>query len=103
MSEQREQSKILKWLQKEGFYVFKTVVCNRSGIPDIVGCCPSGRFFAIEVKFGKNKASKLQDWNVRQINAVGGLAFIAYSLDEVKHQLGRYAKSYSGHTEPPTT
>lgn len=98
MSEQREQTKILKWLQKEGFYVFKTVVCNRNGIPDIVGCCPTGRFFAIEVKFGSNKASKLQSWNVKQINAIGGIAFIAYSLDEVKQKLSHCGSSHTGST-----
>ena len=86
--EQKVQKKILDWLKAEGHYVFKTIVCNRNGIPDIIGCTRSGRFFAIEVKFGRNKASKLQEWNIEQIKQRSGIAFVAYSLDEVKAILG---------------
>lgn len=87
MSEQKVQAKILKWLKDNGYYVFKTIVCNRNGIPDIVGCTPWGQFFAIEVKFGRNKASKLQDWNILEIQKRGGIAMVAYSLEEVKKNL----------------
>lgn len=89
MSEQKVQAKILKWLKSNNYYVFKTVVCNRNGIPDIIGCTPEGRFFAIEVKFGANKASKLQEWNIQEIKQRGGIAFVAYSLDEVKLNIGK--------------
>ena len=87
MSEQKVQTKILKWLKKEGYYVFKTIKCNRAGIPDIVGCTPWGQFFAIEVKYGSNKASQLQDWNIQQIKAAGGIAFVAYDLTTVIKEL----------------
>lgn len=87
MSEQKLQTKILKWLKAEGHYVFKTVVCNRSGIPDIVGCTHWGRFFAIEVKWAANKPSKLQEWNILEIKKRGGIAIVAYDLDTVKSAL----------------
>jgi len=87
MSEQKVQAKILKWLKDEGHYVFKTIVCNRSGIPDIVGCTHWGRFFAIEVKYGANKPTKLQEWNVLEIRKRGGIALVAYDLDSVKTAL----------------
>lgn len=87
MSEQKLQTKILKWLKAEGHYVFKTVVCNRNGVPDIVGCTHSGHFFAIEVKYGSNKPSKLQEWNIQEIKKRGGIALIAYDLDTVKAAL----------------
>ena len=87
MSEQKTQTKILSWLKSNGYYVFKTIRCNRAGIPDIVGCTPQGQFFAIEVKHGSNKASQLQAWNIEQIQAVGGIAFVAYDLDTVKRLL----------------
>ena len=87
MSEQKLQAKIIKWLQSQGHYVFKTIVCNRNGIPDIIGCTTSGRFFAIEVKYGANKASKLQDWNIKEIKQRGGIALVAYSLEEVKQSI----------------
>jgi len=87
MSEQKVQAKILKWLKDEGHYVFKTIVCNRSGIPDIIGCTHWGRFFAIEVKYGANKPTKLQEWNVMEIKKRGGIAVVAYDLDSVKTAL----------------
>ena len=83
MSEQKLQTKILSWLKDNGFWCVKTIVCNRNGVPDIIGCTPTGRMFAIEVKFGANKASKLQDWNISEINKVGGIAFLAYDLETV--------------------
>ncbi len=83
MSEQKLQSKILKWLKANGCWVFKTVVCNRSGIPDIIGCTPKGRMFGIEVKFGSNKASELQSYNLREIAKRGGIAVLAYDLETV--------------------
>jgi len=87
MSESKVQAKILKWLKANDFWVFKTIVCNRNGIPDVIGCTPKGRFFAIEVKFGSKKASKLQAWNISEVNKLGGIAFIAYDLDTVIHYL----------------
>jgi len=87
MSESKLQSKILAWLKKEGFYVFKTILCNRNGIPDIIGCTPEGRFFAIEVKYGNGKATPLQLWNLEQIESKGGIAILAYDLESVKSRL----------------
>ena len=84
MSEQKIQKKILDYLKAEGYYSVKTVVSNRKGVPDILACSPCGRFIAIEVKFGSNKASKLQEWNISEINKRNGIAIVAYTLDEVK-------------------
>jgi len=83
MSEAKLQRKILEWLKREGHYAFKTITCNRAGIPDIIGCTKTGQFFAIEVKFGKNKPSKLQEWNIQEIKKRGGIAIVAWSLADV--------------------
>ena len=87
--EQKLQTKIMKWLKDNGYYAVKIVVASKNGVPDIIGCTPSGGFFAIEVKFGANKASKLQEWNVKEINKRLGIAFVAYSLDDVKRVFER--------------
>lgn len=89
MSEQKVQAKIIKWLEAEGFYVIKTIVSNKKGVPDVIACSPCGRFVAVEVKFGKNKASKLQDYNIELINKRGGLALVAWSLEEVQDSIQR--------------
>jgi len=53
------------------------------GVSDILGILPGGKFLAIEVKMGHNTASPEQKDFIENINQKGGLAFIAYSLDEV--------------------
>ncbi len=83
MSEQKIQKKILDWLKANGFWVFKTVVCNRKGIMDIVACSPRGNFVGIEVKFGPGKPTKLQSWNIGQVQERGGIAFVAWDLETV--------------------
>ena len=93
MSEQKLQSKILDWLKANGYWVFKTISCNRSGIMDIIGCTPKGQFLGIEVKFGSNKASKLQSWNILEVQRRGGIAFVAWSLEEVKEALKNASKA----------
>lgn len=90
MSEQKLQTKILKWLKDNGFWVIKTIVTNRNGVPDIIACAPNGTFVAIEVKYGTNKPSKLQEWNINLITHNNGIAFVAYNLETVKDRLNEY-------------
>ena len=87
MSEQKVQSKILNWLKDNGFWTVKIITCNRIGVMDIIACSPKGRFIGVEVKWGTNKTSKLQDWNIAEVQKRGGLAFVAYDLDTVKLKL----------------
>lgn len=87
MSESKLQAKVLKWLKANNFWVFKTIVCNRNGIPDIVGSTPKGNFFAIELKWGAGKPSPLQTWNIAEIKKRGGIALVAWSLEEVQQAL----------------
>lgn len=54
------------------------------GVSDIIGCIPkTGRFLAIEVKQPGGKATAEQQQFIEMINAAGGLAFVAHSVDEV--------------------
>lgn len=83
MSESALQSKILDWLKKNEFYSVKTIVSNKKGVPDILACSPKGRFVGIEVKYGANKPSKLQEYNIMMIEKCGGIAFAAWDLETV--------------------
>ena len=86
-SEQQIQSKIIKWLEKEGYYVVKTITCNRAGVPDILACSPTGRFVGVEVKTPTGVISKLQEVHIRRIQDAGGLATVARSLKDVQDLL----------------
>lgn len=58
-----------------------------AGIPDIVGL-HSGRFVGIEVKVPGGKATKLQELTLARIEAAGGIAGIATSVDEALALIG---------------
>jgi pantoate kinase len=53
---------------------------GNSGVPDFL-CCVRGRFLAIEAKAGKGKTTALQDKNIKQIIASGGLAIVVNEVN----------------------
>ena len=57
------------------------------GISDIIGIY-RGRFLAIEVKRPGNKLSDKQAQFLRSVSASGGIAMVAYSVDDVINDLG---------------
>jgi len=86
MSEQKLQAKILKYMTAKGAYTVKVITASKAGVPDIV-MCYEGRFYGIEVKIGNNKPSGLQIANLKKIEECGGIAILAYSLNDVKENL----------------
>jgi len=67
---------------RQAFYRFVGI----DGISDIIGCLGGkygGRYLAIEVKVGKNKLSEKQQEFLNKIKRCGGIAIVAYSLDDV--------------------
>ncbi len=83
MSEAKLQAKILKWLELNNYLAYKVVTANRSGFPDIVACGPDGKFVVIEVKWGTNTASALQQYVLDEVRKRKGVAILAYSLQDV--------------------
>ena len=84
MKESQLQKKILRYLsQLEGCECFKIISANKAGVADIV-CCYRGKFVAIEVKVGSNKPTALQERFLERIKEAGGVAIVAYDLDDVK-------------------
>jgi len=81
MTEKALQSKILKHLKATGAYIVKTVVSNRNGVPDIIGCY-QGQYFAVEVKAPGNKATALQCYNLEKIKEAGGQTIVTSSFNE---------------------
>ena len=75
--EAKVKKKVAEALKKLGVYYFYPVTggYGRSGVPDIVGCY-NGKCFGIECKAGKGKTTPLQDMNINQIRAAGGIAAV---------------------------
>ena len=89
MLEKDIQRQILKWLNSQNnIYAVKIAqgAYSQAGISDILACV-AGRFVAIEVKRKGGKVTALQRAFINKINSVGGYAFVAYSLDEVKQKI----------------
>lgn len=53
------------------------------GSGDILGLTKAGRFFSVEVKAPGKKPSENQENFIAKVNASGGLAFVAYDVDDV--------------------
>ncbi len=88
MSEAKLQSRILKLLAKNNYWVFKTIICNKNGIMDIICCSPIGEFIGIEVKYGGGRPTALQKHHISEVKKRNGIAFVAYDLDTVIKELG---------------
>lgn len=85
---------ICQWLENQGFVFWvnsaphvrgrkATSRYSSVGVADICGILPGGRFFAIEVKAGKNPPSKAQLDFLERVRQSGGSALVAYSLADV--------------------
>ena len=71
MTEQQIQSKRIKQLEAEGYYVLKLVKTNKNGIPDIVAIPPNVPVIFSEVKTPKGVLSKLQEYRLKELEKYG--------------------------------
>lgn len=89
--EKKVKMKVVEILKEFGVYYFyaSTGGYGASGVPDII-CCYKGRFIGIECKAGKGKPTALQEKNIAQIIAQGGLAIVVNenNIEEVRILLG---------------
>ena len=70
MSEATYQSKLIKKLEADGYYVLKLIKTNKNGIPDLVAMKPDDVKF-IEVKGAKTPVSKLQEYRIKELKKLG--------------------------------
>jgi hypothetical protein len=96
MTESAIQKQIINYLKDQPDIFFfrnnvgrkKNMYFGYKGSGDILGIIkPSGRFISIEIKDAKGKLSKEQVEFMETINFMGGVAFIARSLDDVVKNL----------------
>lgn len=71
MTEQQVQSKKIKELEAEGYYVLKLIKTNKNGIPDLLALHPDKEVLFIEVKTKKGKVSKLQEYRLKELEEHG--------------------------------
>jgi Holliday junction resolvase len=75
--EVKVKKKVVAILKKHEAYYFYPVTggYGRSGVPDVIAC-HDGRFIGIECKAGSNKPTPLQQKNLDDIQAAGGVALV---------------------------
>jgi Holliday junction resolvase len=98
MNYTREQTlvtHILAYLKINGHYVWRQntgamttkqgnfVRFGYKGISDIIGLTKEGKFIAIECKIKKNKPTQFQEDFLNEVSSRGGLACVAYSIEDV--------------------
>lgn len=67
---------------------------QRPGIADLL-VCMDGRFIAIEVKRpGIGVLTPIQEQFLKDVRTAGGIAFVAYSVEDVVDNLGLKVKLY---------
>jgi len=71
MTEQQIQSKRIKELESQGYYVLKLIKTNKNGIPDLVAFKPNADVLFSEVKKPTGKVSKLQEYRLKELDKYG--------------------------------
>ena len=88
LSETRLKNKVIQFIKREypGVWVYKTADRWTSGIPDLL-LCIEGRFYAIELKVGRNQPTKIQRYVIEKIRVSGGRAGVCRSVEEIRELL----------------
>lgn len=71
MKEQQIQSKKIKELEAQGYYVIKLTITNKPGIPDLIAIPRNSDVIFIEVKAINGKLSKLQEYRFKELKNHG--------------------------------
>ena len=71
MKESQIQSKKIKELEAQGYYVIKLVKTNRNGIADLIAIPPNSDVLFVEVKGPNGNLSQLQEYRKKELEAHG--------------------------------
>tara|TARA_R100000781_G_scaffold65365_2_gene41128 strand:+ start:1652 stop:1891 length:240 start_codon:yes stop_codon:yes gene_type:complete len=71
MTEQQIQTKKIKELEADGYFVIKLIKTNKNGIPDILALHPQHGIEFYEIKTSKGKVSKLQEYRIKELKEYG--------------------------------
>lgn len=88
--EARIKADIRAWFLQQGAYVFAPVQMGMgmSTVDQLI--CFKGKFIAIETKVPGKHPTARQIQSIREINAAGGQAFWATSLEDVKDHMRQF-------------
>jgi Holliday junction resolvase len=70
MKEQQIQTKRIKQLEAEGYYVLKLIRVNKTGIPDLIAI-KEGEVLFSEIKTPRGKLSEMQKYRIKELESYG--------------------------------
>jgi Holliday junction resolvase len=70
MKEQQIQTKRIKQLEAEGYYVLKLIRVNKTGIPDLIAI-KEGEILFSEIKTPRGKLSEMQKYRIKELESYG--------------------------------
>lgn len=70
MTEQQIQTKRIKQLEAEGYYVLKLIRVNKTGIPDLIAI-KEGEVLFSEIKTANGKLSEIQKYRMKELESYG--------------------------------
>ena len=70
MKEQQIQTKRIKQLEADGYYVLKLIKTNKNGIPDLIAIKEGSILFS-EIKTSKGKLSEIQKYRIKELEGYG--------------------------------
>lgn len=71
ITEKQLQGIRIKQLEEKGYYVIKTKLTNKNGIPDIIAIAPNSNVIFSEVKTETGKVSALQEFRIKELQEYG--------------------------------
>lgn len=84
--ESKEQTKIKKYLEKDGWIVVKTIQLSESGYPDLFAF-KQGRTLFIEVKREKGgRLSEIQKYRIERLIDAGFIVLVSHGFNQFKEQ-----------------
>jgi len=88
--ESKLKDHVKAYLDERGAYYFMPVQMGFGAATVDFLCCVQGRFVAIETKIWPRRATPRQLLCLNAVQAAGGVGFVAYDMDAVRANLGRY-------------
>jgi len=71
MTEQQIQSKRIKQLEAQGYYVIKLMKTNKNGIPDLIAIPKGSDVLFSEIKTPIGRLSEIQKYRIKELEEHG--------------------------------
>ena len=84
------KDQVKAYLDARGAYYFMPVPMGFGAATVDFLCCVGGHFVAIETKIRPRKPTRRQLLCLNAVQAAGGVGFVAYDMNAVRANLGRY-------------